>query len=108
MPAIVWERAAALATRGPLIPLQKLAERGAAVAVPGLFFGGQFGESFLNLREVEQRVIAEAMGALGTSENHPFGLTVKHREHLPLARGGDHTYESPGAPFRGNISQLAK
>ena len=43
------------------VPVEKLAEGCAAVAVVGFFFRRQFREGFLNGRKIKERVIAESV-----------------------------------------------
>ncbi len=45
------------------------------MAVVGFLCGGEFGESLLDLGEVEQGVVAEASGALQVVEDLAFGRT---------------------------------
>src|SRR5271165_5615802 len=89
-------------------PLQKLEEGRAAMAVLRLFLGGEFGEGLADLRKEEQGIVAEAVAAAGRVQDDAFGLAVKRRQRVSVARNGNHTDEAAGAVLVRNIVQLAQ
>jgi hypothetical protein len=66
-------------------PFEEVAERRPAVAPSGLFFCGQLGKCFLDLRKVEQRIVAEAIGAPRSVEDDSFGRAPKCGQSLAAA-----------------------
>src|ERR1700683_4226403 len=62
-----------------LIPSQELAERRAALAVLSFFFGSQFSECFLDLRKIEQGIVAESVFPPTAVQDNAFRLAAKDR-----------------------------
>ena len=91
-----------------VLPLQKLAKGGAAVAILGLLFGREFGESLPDFRKVEQRIVAEAIGAARRAQNETFGAAVKGSQSVSVAGRCDDADKAAGAVFVRNVMQLAQ
>src|SRR5664279_5665900 len=89
-------------------PLQKLAEGGSAMTVLGFLLGGQLGKRFVDLGKEEKRIVAESVRAAGGVQNQPFGLAMKCRQGVSVARHGNHADEASGAVFVRNFMQLAQ
>ena len=78
------------------------------MAVPGFFFRSQLSEGFFNPRRIKQRIIAEAVRAAWSIQNHTFCLSSKYGQNFAIAGGGDHAYETSGPIFWRNFLQFAE
>src|SRR5271166_6571992 len=97
-----------MALRALVFPLQKLAKRGAAMAVAGLLLSREFGEGLADLGEVEEWIVAEAVAAARRAQNETFGAAVKRRQRVSIAGHRDHADEAGGALLVGNIVKFAQ
>src|SRR5271166_6507002 len=97
-----------MAFRAFVFPLQELAKGGPTMAVFGLLFGGELGEGLADLREVEERIVAEAVGAARRAQNETFSAAVKGRQRVAVPRDRDHADKTAGTILVGNIVQLAQ
>jgi len=91
----------------PLIPLQKFPEGGAAMAVLRFFFCRQLRKCFLNRGKIKERVVAEAIRAARSVEDHPFGSATEHRQGLAIPRRGYDTDETSSALLWWDTSKLS-
>src|SRR5271157_470421 len=91
-----------------VFPLQELTERCAAVAVFGFLFGGEFREGFADLREIEQRIVAEAIATARCVQNETFSAALKRRQSVSIAGHCNHADKAAGAVFLGNIVELTQ
>src|SRR6202161_3867364 len=89
-------------------PFEEVPERRPAVAAFRLFFRGQLGKCFLDLRKVEQRIVAEAIRAPRSVEDDSFGRAPKCGQTLTVTRGSQHTDKSCCALIRGSALQFAQ
>src|SRR5271157_5759842 len=91
-----------------VFPLQELTERCAAVAVFGFLFSSEFGESFANLREIEERIVTEAIAAARRPQNETFSTAEKGRQRVSIAGHRNHADKASGAILVGNIVELTQ
>src|SRR5271167_3793243 len=89
-----------------VLPLEELAKRGAAMAVLGLFFRGEFGEGPAGFREIEQRIVTEPVATAEFAQNEPLGAAVKGCEGVSTARRCDDADKAADAVFVGDVVQL--
>src|ERR1019366_1642461 len=89
-------------------PLQKLAEGRPAMAVLGLFFGGEFGEGLVDLGKEKQWIVAESVATARRVQNNAFGLAMKRCQGVSVARHGDHAHEAAAAVLVRNIVKFAQ
>jgi len=78
------------------------------MAVTSFLFRAEFGERLLNLREIKQRVVSEAVRAAWSVENQSLGCPAKRSQSLPIARGGQHAHESARTFLGWNLPQLSE
>src|SRR5208337_5472994 len=91
-----------------VFPLQELTKRCSAVAVLGFLFGGEFGEGFADLREVEEWIVAEAVAAARRVQNETFSAAEKGRQRVSIAGHRNHADKAAGAILVGNIVELTQ
>ena len=81
-------------------------KRRAAMAILRLLLSTQFGESFLNLWKVKQRIVSKPARAARNVENNSFGRSAKCSQCLSIPRRGQHANKSPGAALRRNHCEV--
>ena len=74
------------------------------MAVLRLLLCAQFGESLADLREVEQRVVSEAILASRGFQNNAFGSAAEGLECPAVFSDGDYADKPSGTVFVRNIS----
>src|ERR1700693_6215915 len=89
-----------------LTPIEKFPERRAPVAVLRLFFRAQLCKCFLDLREIKQRIVTEAVCAARSVEDYSLGRAAKRSQSLAVAGRGQHANKSSGAFARRNALQF--
>jgi len=63
------------------------------MAVKGFFFGTEFGEGLLDLREIEHGIVAKSAVTTEMVENAALGDSAKRGQHSAIFCGCDHTNE---------------
>ena len=76
-------------TRGA-VPVQKLAERLAAMAASRLFVEREFGECLAQVRKKEKRIIAKTSAASGNGQHFSVGFAGERDHSQAVAGGGNH------------------
>src|SRR5690348_2573921 len=91
-----------------LIPVEKLTECRAAMAVMRLFLGAQFRKGLVDARKVEQRIVSKAVAPAWCVQNDPFGRAPKYSQGFAIARRCQYADEASGAFLRRNLRQFAE
>ena len=97
-----------MAIKAFVLPRQKCAKSRSAMAVACFLFRRQFREGLANFREVKQRIVPEAVRSASRTEDDAFGLTVKGRQRMPIARRQQSRNKVTSTEFVRHLVQLAQ